>query len=170
MSKSYHLKEDLVKFQVSGWKLFSFLSTTIFGIYLLSAKEWAFIPKQYVAGWPNHEFTFLEQAYYVFCFGNVAYSSINLLIEPKQKDFPAMIIHHSTTIFLMVFSYLTQFQRIGCIVLIVHDISDPIMELAKCSLYLGKKTLANISFVVFALMFFFTRLYLFPYYVIMTFW
>lgn len=59
------------------------------------------------------------------------------MLEPKQKDFLAMIIHHITTLFLMIFSYFTQFQRIGCIVLIIHDISDPLMEAAKCALYLG---------------------------------
>lgn len=138
MAAHYKLdKVDKIKFEVSAWKMISFLSTSVFGIIVLANMPWTFTPELYLRYWPDHEFTFLEQAYYVFCFGNVAYSSINLLVEPKQKDFPAMIVHHITTIALMVFSYVVQMQRIGCVVLLIHDISDPIMEAAKCSLYLG---------------------------------
>lgn len=48
-----------------------------------------------------------------------------------------MLIHHTTTIFLIITSYLWGFHRIGCVILLLHDMSDPFMEVAKASLYAG---------------------------------
>lgn len=77
-----------------------------------------------------------------------------------------MVIHHITTIFLISASYLNGFQRIGCVILLLHDVADPFMECAKACLYAGKQVLADIFITVFALVFFFTRLYVYPVYVI----
>ena len=32
-----------------------------------------------------------QYIYYVLALGNVIYSTVNLFLEPKQKDFPAMV-------------------------------------------------------------------------------
>lgn len=73
--------------------------------------------------------------YYQLAFGMNFYAAFDLFVQPKQKDFPAMIIHHATTIFLIYMSYMWGFHRIGSVILLTHDIADPIMEVAKCFLY-----------------------------------
>lgn len=47
-----------------------------------------------------------------------------LFIYEKQNDFILMLLHHSITISLVVFSYLTNYSQIGVIVFFSHDFSD----------------------------------------------
>jgi ceramide synthetase len=47
-----------------------------------------------------------------------------LFIYEKQTDFPLMFLHHSCTISLIVFSYLTNHSNFGVIVMFIHDIAD----------------------------------------------
>ncbi|KAI3652519.1 hypothetical protein MP228_001944 [Amoeboaphelidium protococcarum] len=97
-------------------------------------------------------------AYYIYSTILVAFN----LEGPKQKDKLQMILHHLVTIALIVTSwYLKQF-RIGCIILVLHDISDPIMELAKLSMYAQKQNYANGFFATFAAVFLVSRCVVFP--------
>lgn len=73
-----------------------------------------------------------------------------------------MLTHHFITSFLIVFSWYFQLARAGAWILVLHDISDPLMELAKMSLYSGQKNFANFWFSCFALSFLFTRCIVFP--------
>lgn len=81
---------------------------------------------------------------------------------PRQKDKKEMLLHHGVTMFLVLFSWYFKLFRIGAIILVLHDMSDPFMDLAKLLLYSGKQTGANISFGMFALSFLFGRCVLFP--------
>ena len=55
-----------------------------------------------------------------------------------------MFFHHLVTMILVGCSYLLGYFRIGVIVMILHDISDPIMEIAKIFHY-GKNELVRCS-------------------------
>jgi hypothetical protein len=46
--------------------------------------------------------------------------------------------------------------------MLLHDASDPVMELAKISLYCGKTFLANLFFVLFSMLFITTRDFIYP--------
>ncbi|ORY30506.1 longevity-assurance protein [Rhizoclosmatium globosum] len=83
--------------------------------------------------------------------------------HPKQSDFWAVVVHHISTVSVMAASYAFGFTRIGVIILLLHDCSDPIMEFAKCSLYLKKQKTADNFFTLFAIVFLLTRNVLFPY-------
>ncbi|KAJ3288078.1 hypothetical protein HDU79_005126 [Rhizoclosmatium sp. JEL0117] len=63
----------------------------------------------------------------------------------------------------MAASYLVGFTRIGIVILLLHDCSDPVMEIAKCFLYLGWEKVADVMFTLFAVVFLVTRNVLFPY-------
>lgn len=41
------------------------------------------------------------------------------------QDFKELIVHHVATILLMYFSWLTNFVRVGTLVLLAHDAADP---------------------------------------------
>jgi hypothetical protein len=47
-----------------------------------------------------------------------------LFIYEKQTDFPLMFLHHTCTISLIFFSYITNHSQIGAIVMIIHDMTD----------------------------------------------
>ncbi len=73
-----------------------------------------------------------------------------------------MVVHHIVTLTLITMSYLMGFQRIGMIVIFLHDCSDPFMEIAKCALYTGYLKVANVAFAGFASVFYYSRLWLYP--------
>ncbi|KAJ3064263.1 Ceramide synthase 3 [Podochytrium sp. JEL0797] len=73
-----------------------------------------------------------------------------------------MVAHHVATVIVMLMSYVMGFTRAGVVVLLLHDFSDPIMELAKCCLYAGQKVLADVFFGIFAITFLITRNYMYP--------
>ncbi|KAJ3217179.1 Ceramide synthase 3 [Clydaea vesicula] len=154
------------KFVISCWRFIQYSVCVVTGIYVLSAAAFAFDPKSWFAKWPNHGMSNMEKTYYHIGFGSYAYAIIDIFIQPKQKDFGAMITHHVATLFLIYLSYMWGFHRIGCVILLLHDISDPFMEIAKACLYAKKQLLADIFITSFALVFLFTRVFVYPYYVI----
>jgi hypothetical protein len=74
-----------------------------------------------------------------------------------------MFLHHIVTIFLMVFSYICNFVRVGSVILLLHDSADYWLELAKMATYARFKNLCDASFIIFAIVWLITRLILFPF-------
>lgn len=52
--------------------------------------------------------------------------------------------------------------------MLIHDIADPIMEIAKLFFYSNYQAMANLAFAAFAFAFILTRDFIFPYYVVLT--
>ncbi|KAJ3085161.1 hypothetical protein HK102_000252 [Quaeritorhiza haematococci] len=157
------------KFVTAGWRFIQYGFSTLVGVYVLSQQNWVGSAPLFFEGWPNMPMSQLEKIYYAVGWGNYFYASVEMFASPaqrRQKDFAAMTIHHITTLFLIWFSYLWGFHRIGQVILLLHDCSDPVMELAKCFLYSGRQRLADIAFAAFALVFFVTRNVIFPVHVI----
>ncbi|KAJ3201280.1 Ceramide synthase 3 [Dinochytrium kinnereticum] len=99
-------------------------------------------------------------------FGSCAYMLFSAFTEPKQKDFVALLIHHIATVVVIMASYVLGLYRIGAVIMLLHDVSDPFMEIAKMFVYTGRQKLADIFFILFALVFIFTRNFIFPVYII----
>ena len=60
---------------------------------------------------------------------------LQLMEGRERKDFSEMLLHHIITIPLLSLSWTSQFTRIGTLVLIVHDSSDHLLEMAKMLAY-----------------------------------
>jgi len=88
--------------------------------------------------------------------------SISQFFDVKRKDFVEMFIHHVTTIALLSLSWTCNLTRCGSLVLLVHDCSDVFLELAKMLHYAKLNTLCDVIFGIFVLVWTFTRLGLFP--------
>merc|ERR1712159_916110 len=74
---------------------------------------------------------------------------------------------------LLIFSYLTNFVRMGSLVVLIHDPADVFLEAAKMCHYVhthGQRTWASTAadafFYVFAITFFISRLVIFPFWVL----
>jgi hypothetical protein len=74
--------------------------------------------------------------------------------------------HHIVSVFLIVFSYLARFARVGSVVLAIHDASDVFLEIGKLTKYYGLEIVPSIAFVLFALQWLLLRLIYFPFHVI----
>lgn len=48
--------------------------------------------------------------------------------DVKRKDFWQMFVHHIATIVLMALSWVANMQRIGSVVLLIHDLADIFLE------------------------------------------
>ncbi|XP_060543103.1 ceramide synthase 4-like [Pantherophis guttatus] len=88
---------------------------------------------------------------------------ISIPFDVKQKDFNMMIIHHVIAILLIGFSYCTNFIRIGSVIMFLHDISDGLLHSAKMFKYLKWQKACNTLFIIFSVLFLFTRGIVFPY-------
>ncbi|KAL0206931.1 hypothetical protein P9112_012642 [Eukaryota sp. TZLM1-RC] len=81
----------------------------------------------------------------------------------NRRDFSMMITHHvSTSVLLLTSLYCSNATEYGTLVLFLHDFSDISLFVAKTLNYLSFNALANVVFVVFAVIFFFCRLIVFP--------
>ncbi|TPX56724.1 hypothetical protein PhCBS80983_g04328 [Powellomyces hirtus] len=160
--------DDRHKFVLSGWKFITYSVSTVIGLYIIYAEDWLLTPRLYWENWGTPGMmTLLDKLYYKVGFSSYLYGSISIIFfEPKQKDFAVMVSHHLVTLVLIFLSYMWPYYRIGCGILFLHDLSDPIMELAKMALYAGKTRLADALFATFAVTFIVTRNWIFPAYVI----
>ncbi|KAJ3399863.1 hypothetical protein CcCBS67573_g01106 [Chytriomyces confervae] len=148
------------KFAKAAWKCFVYSVSTLIGLYVLFSDTWWMHPALWMLDYPDP--TSVEmKLYYMIGFGNYMYQTLSL--RTSETDFAAMVVHHSSTIAVITASYIFGFTRVGIIILLLHDCSDPIMEYAKCSLYLKKQQRADSFFTLFAVVFIVTRNILFPY-------
>eukprot|EP00930_Biecheleria_cincta_P059019 TRINITY_DN44786_c0_g1_i1.p1 TRINITY_DN44786_c0_g1~~TRINITY_DN44786_c0_g1_i1.p1 ORF type:complete len:367 (+),score=54.25 TRINITY_DN44786_c0_g1_i1:70-1170(+) len=112
------------------------------------------------------------RCYYILYAARYIQCGISVLLEHKRKDFTEMFIHHWVTVALCVLSYFYGWNRVGSVIMVLLDPADVPLHLAKICKYLQKARCkrqafwgqaADILFVVFAIVFFITRLVCYPY-------
>lgn len=125
-------------------------------------KSWFWNRREIWIDYPAHLLT--SEIYYYYVVSCAFYVSllVTQFFDVKRKDFWQMFFHHLVTISLIIISYVTNFTRIGCLILLIHDSADYWLELAKLSFYAKKKILSHFAFAMFTLVWFLTRLVLFP--------
>lgn len=142
-------------------------------LFLPEPQIWITNTATFFQGWPlDHRVSEAVQFYYVVQLG--AYMHQLMYTEVNRSDAIEMILHHCVTIMLIVGSYLTNFTRIGSFILLLHDVADVFLEIAKVLNYIStpkshqwmKNFLVDPVFAVFAVTFFISRLVLFPYFVL----
>eukprot|EP01023_Acetabularia_acetabulum_P035981 TRINITY_DN34026_c0_g1_i1.p1 TRINITY_DN34026_c0_g1~~TRINITY_DN34026_c0_g1_i1.p1 ORF type:complete len:315 (+),score=35.79 TRINITY_DN34026_c0_g1_i1:182-1126(+) len=100
---------------------------------------------------------------YTVAIGFYMYSLPALVFwEARRKDFWASFAHHVVTLALLVYSEQINLTRVGTVILLLHDIDDVWLELAKLCRYCNLEMLMNIFFGVFTLFWFVTRVFIFP--------
>lgn len=67
----------------------------------------------------------MQTAYYIQAIPSV------FLWDTKRKDRVEMTIHHVVTIILILYSFTVNFTRIGVMIMLLHDVCDIFMEIAK---------------------------------------
>jgi sphingoid base N-palmitoyltransferase len=53
------------------------------------------------------------------------------VFDTKRSDFWQHFVHHLVTMALITLSWVTNFVRMGTLVMLIHDISDVPLEIAK---------------------------------------
>lgn len=85
-----------------------------------------------------------------------------VFIETRRTDFRESFIHHCVTLGLMMYSYYLNLTRVGIMIMLIHDVCDIFMELAKLSRYSGQAGRSMLWFVIFMVTWFVLRIFYFP--------
>nr|NP_001087214.1 transcription factor protein [Ciona intestinalis]BAE06528.1 transcription factor protein [Ciona intestinalis] len=158
----------VTKFAESSWRFLFYFSIFTFGMFMLFKSPWLWDNVQCWTDYPQQSLPTWLYYYYMLEAGFYLSLLFTIAEDVKRKDFPIQVIHHVSTLFLIIFSYMCNFVRVGSLVLAVHDVSDIFLEFGKSILYANYKSLADNLFVIFAAVFIFTRLFIYPFYVIHT--
>jgi ceramide synthetase len=151
---------------------------TVIGLLVVPRQEWIWPSSLWWIGFAEggHEVMRSDlRCYYLMYAARYFQGGVSVLFEHKRKDFLEMQIHHWTTVVLIYISYFYGWNRIGCCVMLLLDPADAILHTAKMCKYMsdsiqkGKpfkglwQNGADVCFALFALVFFVTRLVIYPY-------
>ncbi|CAL8259128.1 ceramide synthase 5 [Gadus morhua] len=156
----------LKKFSESMWRFTFYLGIFIYAIRYLWVSPWMWNTKEC---WYNYPFQPVSPGQYNYYLAELAfYWSLMLtqFTDVKRKDFNIMLVHHFATISLITFSYANNMLRMGTLVMCVHDAADIFLEAAKLANYAKCQKLCDTLFIVFSLVFFITRLVIYPFWVV----
>ncbi|CAK9181236.1 unnamed protein product [Ilex paraguariensis] len=166
LKKNEATRGKIVKCSESMWKLTYYATVEACILTIIYHAPW-FRDMEYFRGWPNQELKLPLKLIYMCQCGFYLYSITALLTwETRRKDFSVMMSHHIITVFLIGYSYITSFFRIGSVILALHDASDVFLEAAKVFKYSEKELGASIFFGLFALSWLILRLIFFPFWII----
>jgi len=163
------------KFFEALWRLiYYFFFTVLAYICLFEPKRavWINNTKLYWEGWPYQRIEDNIKLLYQLQLACYLHQ-LSWIELPLRSDSKEMMLHHLATITLTGLSYLTSFTRIGATIFFTHDIADIFLESAKCFNYIarteGRKHMSiycDILFGIFAVLFFVTRMILYPRYMV----
>lgn len=154
------------KFCESMWRFTFYLGIFIYGIKFLWQTPWMWDTRHCWYGYPYQ--TLSSGMYYFYVIQLAFYWSLmfSQFTDIKRKDFRVMFIHHLATVGLISFSYANNMVRVGSLVMCVHDASDFLLEFAKMANYAKFQRVCDVLFIVFSLVFFVTRLIIYPLWVL----
>jgi len=176
LTKRYDQEDILIykhKVSTSIVKLVLFISSSVLGYYAL--KDLSFFPwslggkgeykSVFEKGYPDYLFfekTDLFDFYYNFNLAFAIFDTYILLTYPLQSDFLLMVVHHILTFNLIVFSFLTNFSNIGCVVYFIHYSGDILSQIVRISIHLNIPGIicCYLTF-LFLIVFIYTRLFVF---------
>ncbi|XP_048756985.1 ceramide synthase 5-like [Ostrea edulis] len=156
------------KFTECSYHFLFYCAMFFYGLYALWDKSWFWETKYCWIDWPKQSVSSDVYWYYMIELGFYWSLTFTLLIDHKRKDFKEMVVHHLVTIALMYFSWISNFVRVGSLVLLVHDAVDYWMAAAKMAKYCKQQMLCEMFFVVFVVVWIITRLIIYPFRVIYT--
>nr|XP_056700636.1 ceramide synthase 4-like [Euleptes europaea] len=151
------------KFCEACWRTAFYITSFTTGLAALHDKSWFWDFRESWTGYPQQPLLPSIFAYYMLQLSFYCSLVITLPFDVKRKDFKEQIVHHAATIFLVSFSYCTNFLRCGTLIMIIHDVSDCFLEPSKIFNYLKWRWICNTLFIVFTIIFLVTRLVIYPY-------
>ncbi|KAL8177487.1 UNVERIFIED_CONTAM: hypothetical protein K2H54_008549 [Gekko kuhli] len=167
------------KFCEACWRSFFYITSFSMGMGIMYNKPWTWDSRECWTGYPQQPLVPSIYVYYITQLSFYGSLAITLPFDVKRKDHNMQIIHHAATIFLISFSYCANYIRIGTLVMIIHDASDCFLEVSeahdhcereeekeeeptKVFHYLKRRKICDTLFIIFSVVFLFSRLLIFP--------
>lgn len=168
--KSFKLsRKESEKFMYQAWLLTFYTCSSAYGLWVMWGKPWCSFPlgpSQRMHQLLNHPQIDSQkdyQYYYSYSIGFFLAELVAIFVEARRSDFREYFIHHTVTLYLLIFSFLGFEHVPGGYVILIHDLSDIFLCLSKMFHYLrAKEIIINVAFGVFVVSFAFFRLYCLP--------
>jgi hypothetical protein len=163
IKKSAKKPSPLQKFNESCWRFTFYSLVWVYGVYVLWDKPWTWDTNHC---WIEYPRQYIDTDVYWYYFVEISfYFSLlaSQFTDVKRKDFWQMFLHHIITLSLLLWSLMCNFQRVGSLVLLLHDTADPLLELAKMGSYAKINKICDPVFALFTLVWLLTRLMAYPY-------
>lgn len=156
----------LDKFQDSAFIFLYHIFITVFGLAVMLTKPWLYDISLCYRNFPYHEID--NGIWWYYMLGCALYWSLTIWQYKFShgKDAKIAYIHHLCTILLMACSWTCNYIRIGTLVLLVHECGDIPLQLAKILRYLKEKVILDYVYGSFVVLWFVTRLVLFPFWIL----
>uniref|UniRef100_A0A8C6LVP3 Ceramide synthase 3 n=1 Tax=Nothobranchius furzeri TaxID=105023 RepID=A0A8C6LVP3_NOTFU len=158
------------RFCEASWRCVFYHFAFLGGILALYDKPWFYNLREVWEGFPQQSMLPSQYWYYFLEMGFYLSLLLSLAFDVKRKDFQEQVIHHVATLTLLSFSWVSNYIRVGTLVMMLHDSSDILLEGAKVFNYAKWHQTANTMFVVFTALFMVTRLVIFPFWIIHCTW
>ncbi|XP_042239414.1 ceramide synthase 2-like [Homarus americanus] len=156
------------KFLDCGFKLVCHIIFAALGAIITLPKPWLWDTTLCWQGFPNHEATPGIFWYYMIILGY--YWAITIVELPQagvnDSTKAMMILHHTLTIALVVFSWTCGLFRIGILVIFVLEYADIALLAAKVCKYSGLEKACEPLFIVFVVLWFLTRCCVLPFWIV----
>lgn len=146
-----------------------YISMCIYGISIIYEKPWLWNTRYCWVDYPRHRIDEKTRRYYLIqltFYWYLTFSQVYGDSTKKRKDFWQMLLHHIATITLISFSWVSNKVRVGMLVVVLHDMADVALEIAKTCLYANYQKASTTMYSVFAFTWIVTRLYIYPKYVL----
>ncbi|KAI4503414.1 hypothetical protein M0802_001636 [Mischocyttarus mexicanus] len=154
------------KFSESGWRCFYYTCMTTYGFIILWNKPWFWDINQCYYNFPYHSISNDIWLYWLISIAFYSVSTITHFFETKRKDFWQVFIHHIITIAIILLIWIVNLLRVGSLILLVHDIPEVFLELAKMGIYVKDRKFSNFMFIIFTISWICTRDGIFPFVII----
>jgi ceramide synthetase len=173
-----HRKTMREKWSQSAMEVIFYGGFTILGLYVVPKQEWVWPSVLWWKGFKEggHEFMRSDLRCFYLLYGARYFQGlVSIFMEHKRKDFVEMFAHHAVTVVLILISFGYGWNRIGAVIMVILDPADVFLHSAKMCKYISDAMTkgqtrkaswqmgADMIFALFAIVFFVTRLVMYPY-------
>ncbi|KIP07692.1 hypothetical protein PHLGIDRAFT_70559 [Phlebiopsis gigantea 11061_1 CR5-6] len=144
------VRRRVLRFAEQGWSFVYYTLQWLYGMYVhwnLPTSVW-----NPVAVWENYPHIPLAGPLKLYYLTQSAFYLHQILIlnaEARRKDHWQMMTHHVITVVLMLGSYAYNYTRVGCLIMMLMDVCDIYLPLAKMFRYLTFSTCCDVTFGIF---------------------
>lgn len=166
-SRHHHeVEANMLRFRECLFPIFTKGCSLWFGVLAFYQKAW---------GWPYDQGLDCcvpdMKLLYMFHVGWYSWKLYaQVFVDRKLKDFIPSMIHHFCAMGLLALSYYAGTMRGGTVVLILHDPADVVLSTGKLFRLIHQPLLLNVTFAFLVVVWFTTRIVLFPYSPMMSAW
>ncbi|KAK4228876.1 putative sphingosine N-acyltransferase [Podospora fimiseda] len=148
-SRGIAKQKDVTRFSEQAWLLLYYTVFWPLGVYIYrNSPSWLNLTELWT-NWPNRELPGLLKGYILAQFAFWLQQLIVIHIEDRRKDHWQMFSHHIVTSTLIFAAYRQGYVRVGNLILVLMDVVDIFLPVAKCLKYMGFTTLCDVVFALF---------------------